>query len=240
MLSLLGCQLTGRFTGGLSDVDRIVAKHIEATGGREAQEAIKSMTQKGGAYIAAAGVQADVVMYYKNGNQKTVMEIPGMGKVVQGVTGGIAWQSFLGDNSILQGDAAALMRDGANPNPLLNWKETYESAEITGEENGATVVVFATRGGTTTTRYFDNTSGLLTKQVQTDPSGNSLTTTSSSSLTNTFTDYKEVGDIMQAHKVGVDAVEAQFEITFTSMELNAQIDDSTFDLPDAIKALLPG
>jgi hypothetical protein len=235
-LSLLGCQLIE----GPSEVDRIIAKHIEATGGRAAQEAINSMIQKGGAHIAAAdieadiaaaGVEADFVSYYKNGNRKNIMEIPGLGQLVQGVTGDIAWQMAFGANAILQGDAAAFMREDANPNPLLNWQETYESAEITGEENGATIVVFETHSGTRTTRYFDLTSGLLTKQVQPDPSG--------SSLTNTFTDYKKVGEVMQAHKVGVDVVQAQFEIIFTSMELNTQIDDSTFDIPDVIKALLP-
>jgi outer membrane lipoprotein-sorting protein len=155
-----------------------------------------------------------------------------MGKLILGVTGDIAWQqSPFEGNFVLQGDAAALMRDDASPNPLLNWQETYETAEVSGEENGTTVVVFTTRGGTATTRYFDNTSGLLTKQVQPDPSG--------SSLTNTFTDYKKVGEVMQAHKIGVDTVEVQLELTFTSMELNTQIDDSTFDIPDVIKALLP-
>ena len=39
VLSLLGCQLTG---GRPSDVDVIVAKYIEVTGRRAAQEAIKS------------------------------------------------------------------------------------------------------------------------------------------------------------------------------------------------------
>lgn len=235
-LSLLGCQLIE----GPSEVDRIIAKHIEATGGRAAQEAIKSMIQKGGAYVAAAGAEVDFTSYYKDGNRINIIEFPGVGKLIQGVTGDIAWQqSPFEGNFVLQGDAAALMRDDASPNPLLNWQETYETAEVSGEENDTTVVVFTTLGGTTTTRYFDNTSGLLTKQVQTNPSGGSLTTTSSNSLTNTFADYKKVGDIVQAHKIGVDAVEGQFELTFTSMELNTQIDDSTFDIPDVIKALLP-
>ncbi|HJN51218.1 MAG: hypothetical protein QF828_06550 [Pseudomonadales bacterium] len=228
VLTLLGCQLTG---GRLSEVDQIIDRYFEATGGRAANEAITSLKLKGGAYVATAGLDTDMMVYYKNGNYKRVIEIPGMFQVVMGVTDDIPWQlNPLEGDSILQGDQAVYQREDANINPLMDWRETYESAEITGEENGATVVVFTSRGGTIKTRHFDNASGLLIKEVQKDPTGGSSTVTSS--------DYKKVGDIMFSHKTVISSPAADIEVTITTVELNAQIDDSTFDLPSAIQSLL--
>ena len=214
-------------------VDEIVAKYIEATGGRAAQEAVSSALIEADASIVDFGLEMKVVIYYKNGNYKQVVEIPDIGEIIEGVTGDVAWtMNPMEGDAILEGEAAEIMRNQASLNPLLDWKERYASAEVTGEENGATIVVFKSQGGTETTCYFDNASGLLTKQEGKDPSGNPTTTLSS--------DYEKVGDITVAHTLVIETVQGNIDSTITATELNAEIDDGTFDLPEAIVALQAG
>ena len=50
------------------------------------------------------------------------------------------------------------MRVSASIIPLLNWKTLYASAEVTGEEDGATIVTFTSAIGVETKYYFDNES----------------------------------------------------------------------------------
>mgnify|MGYP001483204327 CR=1 FL=1 len=227
VLQLFGCQLTR----APSEADAIIARYIEATGGRAAQEAVNSMIVKGGAYIASAGLEADMLVYYKNGNYKRVIEVPGMVQVVFGVTGDIAWQvNPLEGDSVLEGPGAVYQREDANINALLNWKDTYQSAKVMGEESGATVVVFTASNGAQRTRHFDKTSGLMTKEIQADPSGGFPPST--------FADYKRVGDITMAHKLIIESDQGDIEITLEAVELNAPIDDNNFDIPDVIKSLL--
>lgn len=212
-------------------VDEVIAKYIEATGGREAQEAVKSMLQKGELNIVEFGMQADMTVYYKDGNYKLVMDIPGMGEVIQGVTGDVTWSmNPMEGNTILEGQAAESMRQQASLNPLLSWKETYASAEIVGEEGGATKVRFTSASGNETTIYFDNTSGLITKQEGAGPDGDA---------TVRLSEYKKVGAITMPHKAAIETVQANMELTIATVELNAKIDDSIFELPAEISSLLP-
>ena len=134
-------------------------------------------------------------------------------------------------DAILEGEGAEIMRNMSVHNPLLNWKERYASAEVTGETEGATIVVFTSAGGTETTCHFDKASGLLTKQAGDDPFGTPTVTT--------FSDYKKVGDISVVHTLLIETVQGNIESTVTAVRVDVEIDDSTFDLPEVIAAMLP-
>jgi Ca2+-binding EF-hand superfamily protein len=214
-----------------ASVSEVVAKYIDATGGREAQETIKSAIIRLNLTIPELGMQMETTAYYKDGDFKSVMGIPNMGDLIQGITDGVAWQMSMEGNKILEGHAAAYLRQANSINPLLNWQETYVSAEILGEEGGATIIKFLSDSGNADTYHFDNESGLITKQKGTGPDGGAIT--------RIFIEYKKVGAIALPHTGSVETAHANMNVSVASVELNAEIDDATFELPQEIRAQLP-
>ncbi len=215
-----------------ASVSEIVAKYIDATGGREAQEAIKSAIIRINLTIPEFGVQMEATAYYKDGDFKSVTAFPGMGEVIQGVTDDVPWQmNPMEGNKVLEGHAAELLRQANSFNPLLNWKEIYVSAEILGEEGGATIIKFISDSGNADTYHFDNESGLITKHKGTGLDG--------TAVTRIFNEYKKVGAITFPYKASVETAQVNLDATVVAVELNAEIDDGTFELPPEIRAQLP-
>lgn len=216
-----------------ASVSEVMAKFIEATGGREAQEAVTSAIQRVKLNVPEIGVHATGINYYKDGNLRSVMEIPGVGEVILGVTDGVAWtMNPLEGNSILKGQAAQAARERALFNPLLAWKENYTTAEIVGEEAGATKIKFTSASGRETTCYFNNDSGLLTKQELVGIDGSPQTVR--------FSEYDRLGPsgemITLPYKLHIETPAASMVMTYYGVELNPEIDDGMFDLPAEIGA----
>ncbi len=213
-----------------ASVGEIMAKYIEVTGGREAQEAVKSMLQKREINDIEAGMQMEMTIYFKDGNMMAVTE---MGETVAGFSDDVTWMTNPDEGyAVLEGPAAETMRQQASFNPHLHWQDTYMSSEIVGAEAGETKIKITTFSGNVTTYYFDDSSGLMTKLECAGPFGGTMTVE--------FRDYKKVGAITVAHKILVDYPEYyNMEQTILSVELNAEIDDSVFGLPSQIRAQLP-
>jgi Ca2+-binding EF-hand superfamily protein len=231
-LAVVGMMAAPGVASAASVVSEVVAKYIDATGGREAQEAIKSAIIRLNLTIPEFGVQMETTAYYKDGDFKSVTGIPNMGEVIQGVTDGVAWQmNPMEGNKILEGQAAESLRQATSLNPLLYWQEIYVSAEILGEEGGATMIKFISDSGNADTYHFDNESGLITKQKGTGPDGGTVT--------RTFNEYKKVGVITFPYKASVETAQANLDFTVATVELNAEIDDGAFELPPEIRAQLP-
>ena len=214
-----------------ASVDDVVNKYIEATGGRAAQEGVKSLARTGEFMLVDMGMGAKLSTYNKGGNFKQSIEIEGMGEVTTGITDGVVWQvHFMEGDSILEGDAADAVRQQSVINPYLDWKNNFASAEVTGEEDGATVVKFTGKDGKDTVVYFANDTGLIAKQEGEGLDG--------SAATITVSEYKEVVGIVFAHRQDI-AGTMTVEMTFDSIEVNGDVSDDVFALPDVIQAMLP-
>lgn len=214
-----------------ASVSEVMAKFIEATGGQAAQEGVTSAIQRVKFDIPEIGVQTTGINYYKDGNLRSVMKIPGVGEMILGVTDGVAWtMNPLEGNSILKGQAAEAARERALFNPLLAWKENYTTAEIVGEEAGATKIKFTSASGRETTCYFNNDSGLLTKQELVGINGSPQTVR--------FSEYNRLGPsgemITLPYKLHIETPAASTVMTYYGVELNPEIDDGMFDLPSEI------
>ena len=217
-------------TSSAESVDEIVERYLEATGGREAHEAVTSFIRKGKGSLLSAGLEIEIEVYHEGGNFKQTIRVPGMGEMNEGITGGVAWQSNpMEGDKILEGDGASLMREAATINPLLDWNKTYASAEVAGEENGATIVAFKSADGRETRLHFDNASGLQTKRERINPEGDL-------NVLN-YSDYRSVDGIKVPHQVRQETGSATLELTLDSVQFNVKIPEGALDLPDAIKAL---
>ncbi len=75
------------------DVGAIVARHLEAIGGREANLKLKTRRSEGTLTITAIGRPWEFVSIQKAPDKKhTRTEIPGMGEITEGCDGKVAWR----------------------------------------------------------------------------------------------------------------------------------------------------
>ena len=70
----------------------IVAKHVEAVGGREKLEAMKSSVSEGSFEMPAMGLKGDFTIKLMSGKFAFEMDLPGIGPIARGTDGENAWE----------------------------------------------------------------------------------------------------------------------------------------------------
>ena len=242
-LCLLGAQaLPAQETAAASKAElpsgeSIVDKYIEATGGVDAYKKLKNLVIKGA--FEAAGMKADVTIYKAEPNlMLTEATIPGMGKMLEGVDGKIAWTY-----NAIQGPA--IKKDEIAELTLINaqfreeeWRAKFAKAEnvdieiVEGEECYK-VLLTPKFGSDTSTNYYSSKTGLV---VRID--------TKVKSPMGDFTmqvipkDYKKVGDLLMAHTSIQKIAGQEIKTVYTEVKTNVDIPKSTFEPPAEVKALL--
>ena len=222
----------------LPSAESILDRYVEVTGGREAYEKRTSEVAHGKMEMGAIGISGELKSYSKPGLQYLVIELTGVGKIEQGVKDGIAWEnSILQGPRILTGDElAATLRDAVFNGPI-HWRKIYPTVETVGIEsiNGedAYRVLQTPADGNAVTMHYSVKTGLAIK----------LATTVANQLGNIpveaiMSEYKEFEGILAPTKVVETAAGQTITITVDSMEMNVDIPDERFDLPEAVKALL--
>ncbi len=213
---------------------KIVDNHVKAIGGKDALAGVKSSIQKGNLMIVAMGMSGTLTSYVALPNAKSIMALDGFGEFLSGIKDGTPWSSnMMEGDQVLDGVEAQNALQQADPQMWLHWQDYYPSAETVGEEavGDATAykVVFTPEEGEARTYWFDKESGLNIQSISAGPGGPS---------TITIEDYRDVGGVLVAHKNIIEGAQGAVEITFESIEYNAEIDPSIFDVPEAIAALM--
>ena len=231
---VLGLALMTSFGAQADDVQALIDKYVEATGGEEAHKAIKNRTQKGVFSIIDMGMSADMETYSAPPNFLNVVSVEGMGEVRNGISGDTVWEMhFMNGDSILDGGRANDVRQQAALNPWEDWKKWYSSAKVVGEDDldgEATVKVeFSKDEGDPTTIFFSKDSGLIVGQESVDPS-------SGMAALQKISEYKEVDGVKLPHKIAIEGM-MNIEISILETKHNQDIPSGTFDVPEAIAAL---
>lgn len=213
----------------------IINKYVKATGGEDAWKNLHSRVMKGNLMVVAMGMSGTMEMYVEPPNARQVMSLEGFGEFVSGINDGVAWSSnMMQGDQILTGAQAEDMKRQADLQFWLHWEKYYPNAETVGEEavGDATAwkVTFTPEEGAPISQWFDKDSGLLIQSEGPGMGGGPATTT--------FKDYKEVDGLKFAHTQSIEGGQGPVEITFTEITVNKDIDDSVFEMPDAIKALM--
>src|ERR1700730_4322282 len=115
--------------------EAVLAKFIEATGGRAEYSKIHTIISIGRLEMPAQGIKGTITIYeLEPSKQYSVAEIPGIGTMEEGTDGVIAWEK-----SALQGarlktgeEKAAALRAANSETKFLDWKKYYKSVENTG------------------------------------------------------------------------------------------------------------
>lgn len=215
----------------LPSAESILAKAVEAVGGREKLDEVDSFYYKANVKISPMGIEGPVEIWWKDGDFYMLNVVPGVGKIQEGKKGELIWQDdpinglreLEGPEAEQHAWAAALML-------TADWKEHFETAQTVAERtvDGTKVydVELKTDSGAKLIMTFDADSGLQVAQryEQVLPTG-------AVPLEVTMSDYRDVEGIKIAFEQKTDASVAQATQTLETVEINPEVDESKFAMP---------
>ncbi len=213
-------------------VQEILAKYVQAIGGKAANEKIKSRTSKGTIELMPMGVKGTIEGFAAAPDKSlTKMSLAGVGEIVEAYDGKTAWSvNPISGNRDKQGVELAQTALSYNFYRDINLDKLYQKMELKGVEKvGAddAYVIVATRGDLPSeTFYFNTKTGLLVRQDMTLETPEGKTTTK-----NFFEDFRDVDGVKIPFKSR--SVLPQFEaITIlTEVKQNVAIEDTKFTKP---------
>jgi len=222
-------------TPGLSQkASDVLAKMIEAGGGRENLEKVKDMTMTGNIELVSMGMSGSLTVYSKEPN-KLRMDIEIMGMVItQAFDGEVAWMTNpqTGASEELSGEQADdLKRQAMGNDSLLNPAKYGITYTLKGKETVDGVDCFILEqtysDGYTVSLYINSKTYLLYKTKATTMGQMGVEVEAESFPT----DYKKAGGMMIPHSIRVvhDGEEA-VTMTFTEVTVNTGIEDSFFKM----------
>jgi len=219
--------------------DAVLARHVEATGGVAAYDAIKNRVVHARMELMGAGVVIALTVYAAPPAAfYTLAESEATGRIESGVSDGVVWE-----NSAMRGP---IVKDGAERDDALrdavfdriaHWREHLKSAEGTGEAdvNGkpAFRVVATPKAGSPQTLYFDKESGLLVRiETTVTTAGGAVPVVAEPG------DYRKVDGIMMPFRNRMQVMGQQRVVTIEQVEHNVALPADRFALPAEIKALI--
>ncbi len=220
-------------------VQEVIDKNIEASGGKEAFDAIENVYLEGTFNIPAMGLSMNMQGWVvSNEKMLTVIGSDAVGEMRRGWNGEVFWEtSMMTGPRIVEGaELTQAIREMAF-DKYVNWREYYESAEYVGEDtiNGVMchLVKFIPAEGNPTTVYISKESGLAVAEqsLQEHQMGEIP-------VTNLYSDYREVGGVLQPFKTELKMMGQNQSIVMSKMETNVEMPDSLFVVPAEIEELL--
>jgi hypothetical protein len=228
---------TGKY-GRLTTAEAVLEAAIAALGGRERQAKLKAGRTTArftvpGDKEPVKGTIEEIVAAPRS--KRTTIDVPGIRKVVSGVTGDLAWEVSSTDGPrIVTGAARTEALREATFNPELKWKELFPKVELAGVfELGGTPayqVVLTPPEGDPEMRYFA-TDTLLMVGTQSTSIGQDGKTT----IEATYSDWREVDGIQYAFKV---RLKTGLEMIIEKVEHDPPLDPAVFALPPEVEALV--
>ncbi|RJQ62261.1 MAG: insulinase family protein [Stygiobacter sp.] len=205
--------------------EQVIAKYVEATGGKANLEAIKDETLKMSG--AMQGMTINITMIRKAPNKMYQLVDFGVGQQKTLFDGEKGKSSQMGQEQELTGAQLEAMKIEATLNSYLYYDKLGVKLELGGMEalNGkdAYKVNLIYPSGKKSTQYYDVESGFLVKSSNTveSPQG-------AMSISTEFADYKDVKGTKVAHKIIQGTPMGSIELTVTSVERNTNPSDEMF------------
>lgn len=232
-------------TASAQTADEIIDKYLTAIGGRAALGKVTSRTTIGTMTLStpAGDISGPVEILNQQPNKSRMlikMDLTSLGAGPMVVdqrfdgTSGYVLDSLRGNRDVT-GNQLENMKNGAFPNPFLNYKERGATVELAGKEKvgdrEAYVLIFKPRSGSVGRQFIDAESYLpvkLVAKIDVPQVGEVEQTTE-------FSDYRDVDGIKIPFTVKATSAVQRFTITITKVEHNAKIDETLFSRPAADK-----
>jgi hypothetical protein len=225
----------------LPSAAEILAKSLEATGGKETWSKITSMESKGSMEIPAANIKGPMHTLMAAPN-KTIMrmELAGFGSLTTAFDGTVGWSSDpTGGARILEGEERDLIAREAeilkNPDPMARWDSVKTIGE--GEFGGFDCwKLEATRGDTKSILWFEKSTGLARGSESTVAT--QMGDIPVKSVLQTYTEYKgDFGAVKLATRTEASQMGQKMVATIDTVTFNAVAADA-FALPKEVQELL--
>jgi hypothetical protein len=242
LLGIVAVQPVGIAAAEPESADEVIAKYIEALGGRDKIDAVKTMRMTG-KMVGMGGLEIPMVIENKRPN-KTRRELNFQGMTgVQAYDGTTGWfvMPFAGrlepekmSDEDLKGMEEQADMDGA----LVDYKKKGHKIELMGkeEEDGSEVYKLkVTKKGGDVDYYFLDAEYFLPIKIKGSRSRQGTVFEFEASLG----DYKEVNGLLVAHSIAqTTGVMGGSTVTFEKVEINVDLPDERFAMP-APKAEAP-
>lgn len=222
----------------LPEARTIIDRHIEAIGGRKAILAHTSTRVTGTVTIPANGLSGTIeIIMAKPDLTRTKITFTGVGEMQEGYDGKVAWSmSPMTGPALVTGKELEQKKFDADFYGELHDPSRYESMttveQTTFAGRPSYKVRLVKKGGGEDIEFYDVASGLKVGGMATRES-----TMGALNLTQTFEDYKKVGELMHPMTLKVSTMGVDQVLTVTSVEYD-KVDPSAFEPPPAIKALI--
>ncbi|HEV2495304.1 MAG TPA: hypothetical protein VG204_19775 [Terriglobia bacterium] len=223
-------------------VDEILAKYVQAIGGRAALEKVTTRVMKGTLELPPSGDTGSIVpgtieIDMKAPNKRAVISnVPGNGVDQRGYNGSVGWyvDPDEGPKDLTGSDLDSMKLD-AEFHRELNMPKLYRTMTVEGK---ATVggrdayVVDATLGsGDVEKLYFDAQSGLLVR----DDSPVEIPDEGKTTQVSLLQDYRDVDGVKLPFTISRNRPDGDSTIKFTEIKNNVPLDDAKFNKPAAQK-----
>lgn len=227
------------------DVETILAKHIDALGGKAAFEKINTKVTEMTINVPAKKTEIKTTTFMQRPNKVySVSEFVMLGKTITtkaGMDGEVVWEEYPIRKRLLSGtEKERRIMDWAFDGSVVNWKTYFKDAKVLGVEDveGKScykVSMAPVDGqGADMIFFFDKDNFLMTKVIR------EMVTPKKTSTVEVFlTDYKKVDDLMVPHTVkSISEGEEPIITTINSIKANVDIPADKFELPEKIKELV--
>jgi len=219
--------LSPRVGAQAPSVDDLVARNLQAMGGREKMEAVTTLKQTG--HVEMQGMQGTLTIYSKRPNLLRQEMKMGTMTVVNGFDGETAWiiNPLVGSNApiVMGGPEADEIKDQSSfDGPLQTYKAKGGRLELEGEDtlDGRKVehLKLTDKAGSVVRIYLDAATALVVRLVK---------DVSSVTLTQDLLDYRDVDGLKVPFTIrtSVNGV-PMGEITVDKIEFNVPMDDALF------------
>ncbi len=221
------------FASKAQTVDDIIAKHIDAIGGKALLSKITSVYMEKTTEMMGNDATSKTTILSGKG-YKNEMNFNGQ-QIVQVVTdkGGWAINPFTGSTSAtaIPPEQYKSSEDGIYVDPLFNYAERGAKVELEGQEKvgdiNAYKIKYTNKDSAVATFYIDPATNYIIQEVRTGDVQGQPT-----DITISFSDYKKTDfGVVIPYTMGIDMGQFNLKNTTTTVEINKPVDPSIFDMP---------
>jgi hypothetical protein len=218
--------------------DAVIARYVEAIGGRQALESVQGSRTLGTFEMPAAGVRGELEVLAGRPNlSRTTVTIPGMGTIESGFDGTTAWTvNPITGPRVLAGSEFRQAVEQAEFDAMFRDPRLFRSIEMVGpQEVGGEEcyeIRFVWNSGREARDCFSAESGLLVRSIgaHEGPMG-------SAEVTTRLGEYREFGGIRFPTQIRQSVMGQEQVLGITSVEMD-RLDAGVFDPPAEIDALV--
>ncbi len=213
--------------------EEILAKYVQAIGGKEAVERVKTRVIKG-ASVAANGQSFPLEINFVSPDKYTLSVSLPQGASAQKLNGAAGWLKNAREDRAMESADIAKAKSLAWSLELLQLKEPYPRMGFAGTEkigdHECNIIQLRLQDGRRVLFSFDKQSGLLLRRVV-----QTVTPIGIDPEQTDFDDYRDVDGVKVPHSIRTTYLDQFYNSTrkFTEVKHNAKVEEAIFNLPAA-------